>query len=173
MKYRNATFRFLDTPRIVPKLWGYEVCICNVLEACHEKGYACKLLNLVPYNDAVVDNGVNACSIHYHMDKTETFFVLKGVLFLQIFLLRPGMEADVDLSNFEEPKDFVMYPGTGVTLEAQVAHRFWTRDVITTVIEASTLDDAYDSYRLVGSGRGQIMDDSIFMEIRPNGIPPL
>jgi hypothetical protein len=169
-----ATFTFCK-PRYVPKLWGYEACICNVLEACCEKGYACKLLNLTPHTDYEFP-GVNACSIHYHLKKTETFFVLDGVLFLELFVLRPQKEPVFNpwkLSDFEAPKGFIMYPGTAVTVEAHVAHRFWTQVVTTSIIEASTPDDSQDSYRLCASARGLIMDTSAFVEVRPDGIPIL
>lgn len=166
-----ATYHFIK-PRYVPKLWGYEACICNVLTGCHEKGYACKLLNLIDYNN-VNKAEVSACSIHYHLIKTETFYVIRGRLFLQIYLQRAGKKLSPDLESFEDPRGFILHPGTGVTLEAHVAHRFWTQDIPTTVIEASTPDDASDSYRIVGSGRSVLVRTEGFEEIKPDGFPIL
>jgi hypothetical protein len=69
--------------KIVTKLWGYEKHLVNT------ELYCGKILVALP-------NGM-ACSIHYHKRKTETFHVLKGRLFLQLFslgLLSPARHPD-------------------------------------------------------------------------------
>jgi len=155
-------------PELIPKTWGYEICICSVLHDCFENGYACKTLTLLPCRESL---GVDACSIHYHVQKNETFYVTRGTMFLQIYVPRPGRKTPFEGTvDFLEPKGFIMYPGTVVTLEPYTAHRFWTQAIETTVIEASTPDDPQDSYRLVESGR-QLMDVRDFVEVRPDGIP--
>jgi len=49
----------------VKKIWGSEEWLVN------NELYCCKILNL--------KKGYR-CSIHYHKDKDETFYVLKGIV---------------------------------------------------------------------------------------------
>lgn len=151
-------------PQYIRKKWGYEVCMCNIPTDCKEKGYACKTLTLLPS----VERSVDACSIHFHERKHETFWVTRGRFFLEIYLPKPGQQL-LDIGNFEPPKQFCMHPGTVVTLEPTVAHRFFTIVGVTTVIEASSPDSPADSIRLTESGPVPI-DTSKFTEVKPDGI---
>ena len=53
---------------IVNKLWGYEIWIEN-----NEK-YCGKHLHVVPGKK---------CSVHYHKDKKETFYIINGELLIE------------------------------------------------------------------------------------------
>ena len=153
-------------PELIPKKWGYEICVCNYNHIGLDIGYALKTLTLLP-TDGLHD--VWTCSVHYHHRKHETFYVLGGAMFLEIFV-PVRAQRPITFKDFRRPKGFIMYPGTAVTLEPHTAHRFWTQAVVTTIIEASTPDDSKDSYRLVKSGR-RVMDTSEFVEVRPDGVP--
>jgi D-lyxose ketol-isomerase len=113
--------------KIVTKLWGYEKHLVNT------ELYCGKILVALP-------NGM-ACSIHYHKRKTETFHVLKGRLFLQLFSLEGELLEEKNLAA-----------GDSLTLVPLTPHRFWAIDEVCEFLEVSTQDVPEDSYRLVDSG---------------------
>lgn len=121
-------------PEHVTKLWGYETIFTNNYLYCG------KILTCLP-------NG-NACSIHYHKRKTETFHVLRGKLQLEVYY-QYG-----DLVSYEVKLNMKLelLPGQSVTIPPFVPHRFWTRDEVAEFIEVSTTDYLDDSYRLVQAG---------------------
>jgi D-lyxose ketol-isomerase len=101
-------------------------------------GYTGKILTVLP-------NG-NASSIHYHKLKHETFYIMRGCLALEVFVLKGrGLSP-------EHPIRINMATGTVVTLPAFTPHRFWAEKEVAEFIEISTPDDPADSYRLVKSG---------------------
>jgi cupin fold WbuC family metalloprotein len=116
-----------EVSKIVPKLWGYEKVIVNTSLYCG------KILTVVP-------NG-NACSIHFHKNKTETFHVLRGKLEFERFDAAGALV-----------KRMVLHAGDTLTLGPNTPHRFWVIDEVCDFIEFSTHDDLSDSYRLVPSG---------------------
>lgn len=129
----------------IPKLWGYERIIVN------NDLYCSKKLTVLP-------NG-NACSIHYHKKKDETFFVTQGELLMEIYRPLPGFELRRDsgipltMSDFDRPIFKKLQQGSGpIRIRPYVAHRFWAKNVVCEFDETSTPDDPADSYRLVESG---------------------
>lgn len=100
----------------VLKIWGKEVWIVN------EPEYCAKFLYL---------NKAAASSLHYHLQKKETFYCLEGSVALQI------EGRDYMLNSFARPK----------TILSEVKHRFWgiTKAVI---LEISTHHDDGDVVRL-------------------------
>jgi mannose-6-phosphate isomerase-like protein (cupin superfamily) len=134
--------------REVKKTWGHELIVVTktrVLEA----GYTLKILTCEPKGEA--------SSIHYHMKKTETFFVLDGDLKLEIWLPRMGCKdklaaGTIDNNDIKLGRTMRLRPGEAVTLEPLVPHRFWANGVRTRFVETSTPDSPDDSYRIVVAG---------------------
>lgn len=126
------TVRRITVPDIREKLWGYEVVFAN-----HEL-YCGKALHVLP-------NG-NACSLHFHRKKHETFCVEYGVLNLQVLDPRSGS------FRADELKAYIMEPGSSIVVPPMWAHRFWVDKEVCRFIEISTQDFADDSIRLVKSG---------------------
>lgn len=129
----------------IDKKWGYESIFVN------NELYCGKRLTVVP-------NG-NACSVHYHLKKRETFFVERGSLFLEIWRPLAGFESKqvlgqpITLADFQPRPNFrLMRVGDKCTLHPGIAHRFWTKGEICEFLEFSTHDDPADSIRLVESG---------------------
>jgi len=126
--------------KCVAKLWGKEEIIANYPTYCS------KILTLSA-------NGI-ASSIHFHKKKHETFRILKGKLFIQVFLMwnkkLPVFFPKPSGLDYELCKA-VMLPGEILTLPPFVAHRFWAFEP-TEFLEASDHDNLEDTVRLVPSG---------------------
>lgn len=118
------------TPKLTKKLWGYERLIVN------HKLYCGKILTVLP-------NG-NACSLHYHVKKHETFHVLRGELMIQTFVKQEKF--------FDKAQALVLHPGSTLVLPPYTAHRFWTEGEVCDFVEISTHDDPEDSIRFAKSG---------------------
>src|SRR3989344_1436796 len=100
---------------VVPKLWGYEKWLEN-----NDK-YCCKLLSL---------NKGYQCSLHYHKDKDEMFFVTKGHVRLEL-----------------EDNVVHMRAGNFMRITPGSKHRFTgVEDSI--IIEVSSHHEESDSYRI-------------------------
>lgn len=127
----------------ISKKWGYETVIANDKEA----GYCGKILTVLPSG--------NCSSIHYHVLKTETFWVLSGGLCLELYELKWESSAhpgSLELSDFGNPRRLILPAGTGIKVPPYTAHRFWARDKVCEFIEFSTVDNPSDTRRLIGSG---------------------
>jgi mannose-6-phosphate isomerase-like protein (cupin superfamily) len=95
--------------------WG------NELEIHNGDGYCGRLLT--------VEQGKKS-SFHYHLKKNETFYVLNGVL-------------EIELSFDLNSKTTVLHEGECIDIPRYVLHRFKaTKD--STVLEISTYDDGED-----------------------------
>jgi len=117
-------------PKLVIKKWGTEEIIVN-------SNYCGKRLTVMPGY---------ACSIHYHIKKTETFFVLDGRLTLELY--RPhGIGNQLDLIGCK-----LLHAGRALTIEPMTPHRFWAYSEPVRFMEFSTPDEAEDSIRLCESG---------------------
>ena len=103
----------------VDKLWGKEEWLVN-----NDK-YCCKILYL---------NKGYQCSLHYHKKKDETFYVLEGVIELQVDTLR---------FNLQETDYFRITPNT--------LHRFKSITDKSKILEVSTTHYDTDSYRIENS----------------------
>ncbi len=105
--------------KIHEKIWGREEWIANT------NGYCGKLLYL--------EKG-KRCSLHYHKNKDETFYVLRGRVLMEI-----------------ENKDYIMKKGDFQRITPLTYHRFsgLKKSVI---VEFSTHHEESDSYRQEESG---------------------
>jgi|SRR3989344_2334401 len=99
----------------VEKLWGYEKWLYN------DEKYCCKLL--------FVKEGYQ-CSLHFHKNKDETFFVVRGHI---------RLELGKDILHFRTGHYVRIPPGT--------RHRFLGLED-TEIIESSTHHNETDSYRI-------------------------
>ncbi len=123
---------------IVPKLWGHEKIIQNNLAA----GYCLKELTVTP-------NG-QACSIHYHKKKTETFYVIKGNLYIERY--RSVEDCPDDCGTPHDREVYRLSEGDILTLLPYTPHRFWAMGGDAVFIEGSSPDYSYDSYRIIPAG---------------------
>jgi mannose-6-phosphate isomerase-like protein (cupin superfamily) len=109
----------------VKKVWGKEQIIVN------NDFYCGKILHL--------RKGFQ-CSLHYHVFKDETFYILSGEVLM--FTCRENDDKGVIRH---------MYPGDSIHIPYFMSHRF-TGLVDSRIIEFSTTHDDHDSFRLTESG---------------------
>ena len=108
--------------RIVPKKWGHEKIICN-----NEK-YCGKIL---------VFNENAQFSMHYHMIKHETWYVLEGEFKLK----------HIDTSNAEQ-KEIFLKQGDAIAIEPGQPHQLQAGKEGGSIMEVSTEHFDNDSYRV-------------------------
>lgn len=108
---------------IVKKVWGQERILCN------EPEYCAKILDL---------NGGYACSLHYHLKKTETFIVQSGCVTLE--------QRDVRGVPIVE----VLLEGNSRKIMPKTPHRFSSR-LGATILEISTHHEDSDVVRIEDS----------------------
>lgn len=118
-------FKMAEQIKRVEKVWGYEEWIAN-----NDK-YCGKILNL--------KKGFR-CSIHYHKNKHETFYILAGKVLMELFDGR-GIREKIRVRPIGEVQ--VIEPGQ--------KHRFTGMDD-SRIIEFSTHHEESDSYRDTTSG---------------------
>jgi N-acetylneuraminate synthase len=110
----------------VKKKWGRELWIVNEPEYCG------KLLTVQPGH---------SCSLHFHKNKKETFYVLYGQLKLNILDLKTATG-----------KTTVLKQGEAFTLLPLTPHTFSTADKRPCqFLEVSTHHEDSDSYRITRS----------------------
>ena len=134
MKFPNK-----NSHKIVPKGWGREVHIHN------DRDYCGKLLHL---------NEGGQCSLHFHVNKTETFYILEGRVELELFH---------DLNT----EKILLEEGESIDIPRFLAHSF--RGIKKSVIlEISTFDEETDSVRIkAGDSQNKgcyPIDDDKFIE---------
>ena len=116
---------------IVLKPWGYELWIEN------NNLYCGKHLHVLPEK---------WCSVHYHKNKKETFYIIHGELLVQLWY-------NCDISQFNECEGFkniILTRGQSITIDTMTPHRFTSAlDYTCDFIEISTHHRDDDSYRLV------------------------
>jgi len=113
----------ITKPKEVKKIWGHETWLANN----HEHDYCGKILHI---------NAGHGSSMHYHMDKHETFYVLKGELELELLDTTDGEKALVCIQE-----------GEGYVIEQGQPHKL-TASIDTDIIEISTFHRDEDSHRL-------------------------
>lgn len=107
--------------------WGDEI------EVHNDHGYCGKVLN--------IKKG-HKCSLHYHMEKYETFYVLSGII---------KMNLSFDLRS----EEVIMHQGDSIDIPRQVLHKFeGLADAV--VLEISTQDSGEDDIVRVEEGSTQI-----------------
>ena len=120
--------RFDEPIKIVPKGWGEERWIHN------DELYCGKLL--------VLNQGKN-CSLHYHKLKTETFYIAKGELSMEL--------TDIEHAEMTPPQVlevFTMQQGDALLLKPGMVHRFTGIADVTEIFEFSTEHFDSDSHRI-------------------------
>lgn len=122
----------MNNYKIVNKIWGREIWIENNIQYCG------KHMSVLPHR---------YCSVHYHKNKKETFYIIKGSLILQY-----SETMDLERWNNGLVDSVVLHVGDSFTLEPYIIHRFssGTKDICE-FIEISTYHDDLDSYRLIES----------------------
>ena len=112
-------------PERHPKGWGEEVWIAN-------EEYCCKLLRF--------DKGAKF-SMHYHVEKKETFYVLSGRIMLEWFNTETADRHKLELLS-----------GEAIQIPRNLPHKVIALEP-TVIIEASTHHEDSDSYRDQGGGQ--------------------
>lgn len=121
MKKRNGTFVLTLVPRIIKKGWGQEVIFHN------DEDYCGKILEFKKGGEF---------SMHYHMEKRETWFLLKGDMILKYI---DPTTADEKEQHFKKNQIIIInrgFPHKLLALEDSM------------IIEVSTPDNPEDSYRV-------------------------
>ena len=119
----------------VTKLWGQEIWLVN------NDRYCAKILVIVP--------GFQ-CSMHYHPIKKETFFVLDGLVNLELGQLETIIQPNGLDFTVKEVKQ--MGEGESHTLEPKTPHRFSSAlDVPSMILEISSTHSDDDVVRLEDS----------------------
>lgn len=119
MNERNI--HIINTPKIVPKGWGYEIHIHN------DENYCGKILHF---------NKGGEFSMHYHVKKRETFYVAKGKLILKTI--------NADTANVNEQE---VNEGSVIEIYRGLTHQLKAIEE-SEIFEISTYDDINDSYRV-------------------------
>lgn len=104
---------------IINKVWGHEEIIVN-REYCGKK--------------LVLNKGFR-CSMHFHKNKDETFYILTGKVLMEI-----GIQKNI------------MLPGSSILIKPGQKHRFTGLEP-SEIIEFSTHHEDSDSYRDELSGK--------------------
>jgi len=114
----------------VLKKWGYELWIENNSQYCG------KHLHVLPNK---------WCSVHYHKNKKETFYITSGELYIQY-----SNSLELDDWLHEKYEQLVLRQGESLTLESLTAHRFTSNtNYACDFIEISTFHEDSDSYRII------------------------
>jgi len=124
----------IDTHHIIIKKWGYEIVIVN------NDLYCGKRLHVLPSK---------WCSVHYHKNKKETFYVISGELKLQY---STTLDLDYWNTNSGSITTLILRSGESFTIDTMIAHRFTSNtSVFCEFVEFSTHHDDTDSYRIINS----------------------
>ena len=107
--------------KFVQKTWGSETWMVNTEKFCG------KILK--------IEKGKH-CSLHFHKLKEENFYILKGIVHLEIG------------TSKTDKVDLCLAEGDSVLVKAGVLHRFTGVDDDNQVIETSTQHFDDDSYRI-------------------------
>lgn len=125
----SLPIRLDEVVKVVPKGWGEERWLHN------DELYCGKLL--------VLEQG-KSCSLHYHKLKTETFYIARGHLRMEM--------CDLEHAEMEPPQIqevFEMKEGDCILLVPGMVHRFTGLANETHIFEFSTQHFDEDSYRIV------------------------
>lgn len=112
--------------KTVEKNWGYEIWMSNNLK----ENYCSKIL--------FIEDG-KSTSMHYHLSKHETFYVMKGTLVVD-YLLDKEQDDIVSTAICQE--------GESMEVERGRVHQLIARGGDVTLIESSTFHRDSDSYRM-------------------------
>ncbi len=125
---KHASLKNTEKIKVVPKIWGEERWIHN------DKLYCGKLL--------IVKKGKH-CSLHYHKLKTETFYVTKGKIKVELTDLK---NAKINPPIIRET--FILKTGDAIILHPKDVHRFTALTPTAQIFEFSTQHFDSDSHRI-------------------------
>ena len=114
-------------PKTVEKTWGHEIWLANN----DKENYCGKILFI---------KAGHHTSMHYHLDKHETFYVLEGEL--RVDMLRDRNQPDA------HPFTMTVKQGESMEMEREQAHMLIASGGNLTLLEISTLHKDEDSHRL-------------------------
>ena len=114
-------------PKKVNKEWGHEIWLANN----EQEDYCGKIL--------LIEEG-HSSSMHYHVDKHETFYVLEGTLRVDMLRDKENPEA--------HPFTMTVKQGESMEMERGQAHKLVAVDRDVTLIEISKFHRDEDSHRL-------------------------
>jgi len=106
----------------VDKLWGSEEWLVNTELYCAKHLF--------------VDPGFQ-CSLHYHKNKDETFYVLTGTI-----------QIEIQKSGSDKIETYILPEGNFIRIRPGDKHRFQSLGDRATILEVSTHHEDEDSYRL-------------------------
>jgi len=119
--------------KIVQKGWGTEEWVVN-------KEYCGKILTVYPEKK---------CSVHAHINKSESFLVLDGVLVVDICYHINMQDVDIEYWNTWSNR-IILEKGMSLDIEPCQYHKFTSGVAYPTrFIEFSTHHEDSDSYRLI------------------------
>ena len=110
-------------PKKVNKSWGYELWLAND----EENNYCAKILHI---------KAGEKCSMHFHADKHETFYLLNGTCTIDTI--------DTKTTTHVETR---LYEGDCYVIDRLVPHQIYAVTDID-IIESSTFHRDSDSYRV-------------------------
>ena len=114
----------LSEPKRINKDWGYEIWMANN----EEENYCGKILYI---------KAGHSTSMHFHAKKHETFYILEGVLELELI-------CTASTKKYKK----VLNKGEVFILERLLPHRLIAKDGDVKFVEISTHHDDSDSYRV-------------------------
>lgn len=114
-------------PKVVHKDWGYELWLANN----EAEDYCGKIL--------FIKKG-HSTSMHYHIDKHETFYVLEGTLRVDMLWDRENVDA--------HPFTMTCKQGQSMEMERERAHKLMAEERDVKLIEISKFHRDEDSKRL-------------------------
>ena len=124
--------------KTVSKGWGYELWIEN------NQLYCGKHLHVLPYKQ---------CSVHYHKNKTETFYVISGELLLTYCESIENVPEDQLFYYWVHKADIksvILTRGDNINISPYVPHKFTSnKHYACDFIEFSTFHEDSDSYRII------------------------
>jgi mannose-6-phosphate isomerase-like protein (cupin superfamily) len=121
-KKKNGTFILTLRPRIVKKGWGHEIIFHN------DDDYCGKILRF---------NKGGEFSMHYHIDKRESWFLVKGKM---IFKFIDPKTAEI--------KETIFWAGQTIIINRGMVHQLVALEE-SDIYEVSTPDNPEDSYRVM------------------------
>lgn len=135
-------------------LWGIEKTLCQVKTGTGKDGMTYGYTG----KELIVTSNQHTSSVHFHERKTETFYVERGTLEVEVFRPWPADFKKSGKADFTDKSPLLLDYGTSVqpggilTILPLVPHRFYTLGEIVIFKEFSTWDDPEDSYRVIQAG---------------------
>jgi len=124
IRTRRQPMEPVGKPKLVDKTWGHEAWLANN----EQEDYCGKILHI---------DANQSTSMHYHLLKHETFYVLEGTLRLEL------LDGQTAISN-----QVVLGVGETYEINRGQAHRLIARDDAVKIVEISTFHEDNDSYRV-------------------------